>query len=183
VIEPRGVRAVPFPPPGHLRPPSRRGWVAVTLLVALTVVPMLVVILAGRVALRDSAPHHPHRADGPPTVIIQPGPSAEPAPQPSGTAAPHVAANPSRSTPQGVRETTAFAAGRAESTPCPPEAGRVGGARSAGPASAGWSGSAEPPARSAASGTSTAQPTKEPEEDNPGQAFLDRVWDELGLTG
>jgi hypothetical protein len=152
-----------------LRPPGRRSWVAVTLLVALTVLPTLVVIFVGQAALRDSAPRQPDRADGPPTVIIDPGPQAEPSPQPSGTAAPQLAANPSRSAPYGVRETTASAADRAESTPCPSSAGSPRGT--------------QPPPVSSSSGTSKAQPSEEPEEDVPGEAFLDRVWDELGLAG
>jgi hypothetical protein len=70
---------VPFPPhvpPRHLaplRPPGRRGWLAVGLLVALTTLPTLVVLAAGRSALHVPwRQHDSYRADNGPIVVTDP---------------------------------------------------------------------------------------------------------------
>ncbi|GIJ47263.1 hypothetical protein Val02_41490 [Virgisporangium aliadipatigenens] len=66
----------PHAPARHkalLRPPGRRTWLAVGLLVALTTLPTMVVVLAGRAALRSTLPDGvPYRADSGPTVVVEP---------------------------------------------------------------------------------------------------------------
>jgi len=70
------VPVPPHAPARHkalLRPPGRRTWLAVGLLVALTTLPTLVVVLAGRAALRSTLPDGvPYRADSGPTVVVEP---------------------------------------------------------------------------------------------------------------
>jgi hypothetical protein len=158
---------VPFPLHGlarhkaPLRPPSRRSWVAVTLLVSLTALPMLVVVLAGRAALDKSAPNPPARADSPPAVVIDPGRPDEPSKQPDEAAAPQLSTNSSRSTPQSVPEAASLSSAppdRRESRPCPPSSGP-----DAGFAPSSDSGSAAGPSASrSGSGTSGAPATGSP---------------------
>jgi hypothetical protein len=70
------VPVPPHAPARHkalLRPPGRRTWLAVGLLIALTTLPTLVVVLAGRAALRSTLPDGaPYRADSGPTVVVEP---------------------------------------------------------------------------------------------------------------
>jgi hypothetical protein len=101
-----------------LRPPSRRAWVAVGLLVALTALPMLVVIFAGRAALRGPDDEPPYRADGGPPVVIEPGPDG--AHRPHDAAVAPEASGASGAAPSGpVGAAGGTAGGRAEATPCP----------------------------------------------------------------
>jgi len=131
----RGSIEAPPVPARHkapLRPPSRRAWVAVGLLVALTALPTLVVILAGRAALHGPDDPQPYRADGGRPVVIEPGPDganrhndAAVAPQVEGGATP--------SAPAGAGG--AAGGDRTEATPCPTgsgSAGAAGGAAAAG---------------------------------------------------
>jgi len=125
-----------------LRPPSRRAWMAVGLLITLTALPMLVVILAGRAGLRSPGALPPYRADGGSPVVIEPGPDG--AHRRNDAAVAPEAAGPVGS---GQAAAGAGAAGgsRVEATPCPTASGSgSGGVQAAGggapPAGAGSSG-------------------------------------------
>ena len=138
-VEPHPVIAAAYaaahgrtdPPARHkapLRPPSRRAWMAVGLLMTLTALPMLVVILAGRAGLRSPGDLPPYRADGGPPVVIEPGPQG--ANRRNDSAVAPEAADPVSPDRAAAGAGTA-GGGRVEATPCPTASG-PGGARAAG---------------------------------------------------
>jgi hypothetical protein len=150
-----------------MRAPGRRGWIVVGLLVALTTLPTLVVILAGRAALKSPLPREPSRADGPPAVIVEPGRGHLPDPD-LRVRAPEANASPAPGvpgSPESFRTGGSTSSGdRAESTPCPtagPDAGYPppdpgsGSGSGSGPGSGGG---APPPSGSSGSSGSPGSP-------------------------
>ena len=147
-----GGRAAPPVPARHkapLRPPSRRAWVAVGLLVALTALPTLVVILAGRAALQGPDDRQPYRADGGRPVVIEPGPGGANRHN-DAAAAPEIAGGVTPSTPAGAGG--AAGGDRAEATPCPTVSGPAAGGAAA-PGGAAAAGGGAPPAGGGSSGS------------------------------
>ena len=179
------MRAHPFAPAHHaapILPPSRRTWLVVGLLVALTVLPTLVVVLAGRSAVRGtstaSAPYQPDRGGVP--VIVEPGAGG---PRPPRAGAPVV--------PAPMPERTGGVGGPREESggaPCPepgvdstPNSGG-GGGNPAPPADADPSPDPAPSSQAPQPSEPPASPAPSQTRRNaPGGAFRDRVFGELGL--
>jgi hypothetical protein len=103
-----------------VRSPSRRAWIAVGLLIALTALPTLVVLLAGRAALRYEDSPDGYHADAPQPVVVAPGPHGVP-PRPPAAVAPEggVSGGGAPSAADGLAGGAVAAGRRPESSPTP----------------------------------------------------------------
>jgi hypothetical protein len=159
-----------------IRPPDRRTWLVLGLLVALTALPMLVVVLAGRSLVRaPSTPPAPYQAVAPDQPVIvesDRGGTVRP-PRAGEPAVPAQSPPPEPAGEQGREE-------RADDD-CPPAGGAGGGASL--PPSGGASPTPLPPSSSP---SSSGQPSpsvgvRPKASEPPGGRFHDRVFGELDL--
>jgi hypothetical protein len=197
------VSGPPHAPAHHaaplLRPPTRRAWVVIGVLVALTTLPMLAVVSAGRVSLDSPvASRSPYQQPDPAVPVIVDG---DRSPGRSGKEHMRPAAQP----PQFAQRTqpssrgTSAAAGTAGSGPreestCPggngPSTGSGGTGGTAGtvqpqpPASApsATDPAAKDPAATDPAATDPAAADPAATDPPPGEQFYDQVYDELHLV-